>query len=110
MAWFQFEVWHDQINNSQQYPLGIEPLPRTVIFNPCIFATQFRKIFQTINSVWSNNLSLKYQRLPPSDYTDLEITTFDKDSVPFSIEFHNGEKDKLKYFFNVVWYLKNIGL
>ena len=31
-------------------------------FNPCIFATRSRRhlLFQTMNSVWSNNISLKF--------------------------------------------------
>ena len=45
---------------------GIESLSQTLISNPYIFATQCRRpiyIFQTMNSVGSNDLSFKYQRL-----------------------------------------------
>ena len=40
-----------------------------------IFATQCRRtlLLQTINSVLSNNLSLKYQRFKPSGFKDIEI-------------------------------------
>ena len=43
-----------------------------------IFATQCRShfIFQTINFVRSNNLSLKYQRHTPSGCKDIEIIKF----------------------------------
>ena len=48
-------------------------------FNPYTFETQFLKptIFQTINSVWSNILSLKYQRVAPSDGKDIRIRKFE---------------------------------
>ena len=38
--------------------------------NPYIFATQCRRaqIVKTMNSVWSNNQSLKYQRFTPYGY------------------------------------------
>ena len=47
-------------------------------FNPCIISIRCcrRLIFQTINSVRSNSLSLKYQRLTPSGYRDLRIKKF----------------------------------
>ena len=35
------------------------------------------KIFQSINSVRSNNLSLKYQRFTPSDCTEVGIRIFE---------------------------------
>ena len=37
---------------------GIESLPQNLISNHYVFATQNR-IFQAVNSVWSNNLSLR---------------------------------------------------
>ena len=42
-------------------------------------ATQCRRpyIFQTINSVRSNNLSLKYQRFILTDCRDIEIRKFE---------------------------------
>ena len=42
---------------------------------PIIFATQCRrpKIFQTMSSVRSNNVSLKYQRPTPPGWTDIGI-------------------------------------
>ena len=47
-------------------------------FNPCIISIRCcrRLIFQTINSVRSNSLSLKYQRLTPSGYRDIRIIKF----------------------------------
>ena len=49
------------------------------IFNPCIFATQCRRpwIFQTMNSIRSNNLSLKYHRFTTSTSKDIEVYIFD---------------------------------
>ena len=46
--------------------------------NTYIFATQCRrlKIFKTMNSVSSNNLSLKYQGFTPSDSKDIGIKKF----------------------------------
>ena len=56
--------------------------------NPNTFATQCRRpqIFQTINSVRSNNVSLKYQRPTTSGCKDIGIRKFefvscDKDSI-----------------------------
>ena len=42
--------------------------------NLYIFATQCRRpvIFQTMNSVRPNNLSLKYQRFTSSDFKDID--------------------------------------
>ena len=53
--------------------------------NPYIFTTQCRRpdTFQTVNSVGSKNLSLKYQKFTPYGYKDIGIRTFescDKDS------------------------------
>ena len=50
-----------------------------LFFNAYILATQCRKplIFQTINSVRSNCLSLKYQRFAPSGRQDIEIIQVD---------------------------------
>ena len=47
--------------------------------NPYIFATQccITLIFQTMSSVRSNNLSLKYQRLTLSGCSDIRIRKFD---------------------------------
>ena len=47
-------------------------------YNPYIFSTQSCKplIFQTINSVRSINLSLKYQRFTPSGCKDIRIGKF----------------------------------
>ena len=44
-------------------------------FNPNIFATQSQtqEIFQTMISVRSNSLSLKYQRFTPSGLKDMEL-------------------------------------
>ena len=49
------------------------------LFFNAILATQCRKplIFQTINSVRSNSLSLKYQRFAPSGRQDIEIIQVD---------------------------------
>ena len=46
--------------------------------NPVICTTQSRRplIFQTMNSVRSNNLSLKYQRFTPSSCRDIVIRKF----------------------------------
>ena len=47
--------------------------------NPNNFATQCRrpKIFQTMNFVRSNNVSLKYKRPTPSDCKDIGIRKFE---------------------------------
>ena len=49
--------------------------PKLWCFNPKIFATQSLKheIFQTMSSVRSNNLCLKYQRFTPSGYKEIWI-------------------------------------
>ena len=46
---------------------------------PYIFATQCSRtlVLQTMNSVLSNNLSLKYQRFKPSGFKDIEIQKFE---------------------------------
>ena len=47
--------------------------------NPNIFATQCRRpqIFQTMNSVRSNSVSLKYQRPTPSGCKDIGVRKFE---------------------------------
>ena len=47
--------------------------------NSYIFANQSRRleIFQTVNSVWSNNLILKNQKFKPSDWKDIGIRKFE---------------------------------
>ena len=51
-----------------------------------ILATQCRRlqIFQTIISVRSNNLSLKYQRVKPTGCRDIEIRKFEVVAKPNS--------------------------
>ena len=46
--------------------------------NPHIFVTQWHrpKLFQTINTVRSNNISLKYQNRTPSDCKDIGFRKF----------------------------------
>ena len=58
---------------------GIEFLSQTLFSNLYIFATQCRRplIFQTMNSVRPNNLSLKYQRFTSSDCKDIGIKQFE---------------------------------
>ena len=53
---------------------GIEFLPQTSNFNT--IATQCRRslIFQTMNAIRSNNVSLKYQRLTPLGCKDIGFT------------------------------------
>jgi len=48
------------------------------MFNSYIFAIQCRKslIFQSMNSVRSNSLSLKYQKFTPTDWKDMGIRNF----------------------------------
>jgi len=50
-------------------------LPQNLIFQFYIFATRCHKplIFQTMNSVKSNSLNLKYRRFAPSGCKDIEI-------------------------------------
>ena len=51
---------------------GIESLPQNLISNPYIFGFQRRKPlkFQTMTSVRSNNMSLKYQRFTTLGFKD----------------------------------------
>ena len=51
-----------------KYSKGNKFLPQTINFNPYIYATRCRRslVFQTINSVISKSLSLKYKRFTPS--------------------------------------------
>ena len=48
------------------------------MFNSYIFAIQCRKplIFQSMNSVRSNSLSLKYQKFTPTGWKDMGIRNF----------------------------------
>ena len=57
---------------------GIEYLPQNLISNHYIFATQNR-IFQTVNSVWSNNLSFRLRRV------------CGKNSIPLSMKVLNEQ-------------------
>ena len=58
---------------------GIEPLSQTLSFeflylrNPI----DLRYFYRSMNSIWSNNLSLKYQWFSPSGCQDIEIGKFE---------------------------------
>ena len=54
-------------------------MPQTLTVSPYILATQCRRplIFQTMNSVRLNSLSLKYNWFTPSGCKDIEIRTFE---------------------------------
>ena len=85
---------------------GIEPLPQILVFLSLKFASQCRRTyiiqtinllllwkldinwFQTINYVWLNKLSLKYQRFIPSGYKYLGIRQFEcVEKIPVVIIF-----------------------
>ena len=57
----------------------MEPSKSIRFSNPYIFATQCRRsyVFQTINSLRLNNLSLKYQMFMPSGCKDIQIKKFE---------------------------------
>ena len=56
--------------------------------NAIFFVTQCRRpqIFQTMNYVRSNSLSLKYQGFSSSDCQDIEIRKFKLKKISFRIE------------------------
>ena len=58
------------------------------------------QIFQTMNTVRSNNLSLKYQRLTPSGCKNLGILSLGKDLLFFVVIWINNKKiwSKVKSF------------
>ena len=58
---------------------GSEFFHKLAFSNTSIFSTQFRRryIFQTMNSVRSNSLSLKYQGFPPLGCQDIRIRKFE---------------------------------
>ena len=58
---------------------GIESLPQTLISNHYIFGTKCwrPKIFQTMNSVRSNILSLNYQRFTTSGFSEMGFWIFE---------------------------------
>jgi len=58
---------------------GNEFLPQTLTFSPYILGTRCRRslIFQTMNSVRSNILSLKYHRFTPFSCKDIGIRKFE---------------------------------
>ena len=65
-------------------------------FNPYIYLNKCRKplIFQTINSVRSNILSLKYQTFQPSDLKDLGIwNSLCQNLISFSQILCTGARD-----------------
>ena len=56
----------------------IKSLPQIIVILSqylCNLMTRKPLIFQTVNSVSENNLSLKYQRVSPSDYKDIDLQT-----------------------------------
>ena len=57
----------------------MEPSKSIRFSNPYIFATQCRRsyVFQTMNSVRSNNSDMKYRMCTPSCCTDIWITKFE---------------------------------
>ena len=54
-------------------------LAQNLIYNPYIFATKCRRpwIFQTMNSVRANNLSLKFQTFTPLVCENIGIRQFE---------------------------------
>jgi len=64
---------------NQTFKNRVQSLPQTMMSNPYIFATQCHSpyIFQTMNSVISNNLDFKYQRFTPSGCKDMGNRLFD---------------------------------
>ena len=72
--------------------------------NPYIFSTQCRKplMFQTMNSVWSNNLSLKYQVAKNRKFKTVSKTLFQCRNINEIYLFTNKGWDNE----NVVWCLQ----
>ena len=58
---------------------GTEFLLQTLTVSPIHLSNRCRRplIFQTMNSVKSNSLSLKYRRFTPSGCKDIEIRKFE---------------------------------
>ena len=56
----------------------LDPCHKLKFYNSYFFATQCRRpqIFKTMNSIRSNNLSLKYQWFTPSGCNDIRIRKF----------------------------------
>ena len=88
-------------------------------FNTYIFAAQCRRpeIFQSMNYVRSNNLSLKYQRFTPSGCTDIGIRIFEfatktqflSDSLSHNIFFKRFNSNLMNtYSFQLKWINNNV--
>ena len=65
--------------NAQNYTKEMSSCHKLYFFNLCIYATRSRRhlLFQTINSVWSNNISLKYYRFTSSGCKNIGIRKFE---------------------------------
>ena len=65
----------DNLKHYSMNPKELSLCHKLWFFNPNIFATQSQtqEIFQTMISVRSNSLSLKYQRFTPSGLKDMEL-------------------------------------
>ena len=74
-------------------PKGTEFFHKLYFSNLYIFATQCRRplIFQTMNSVRPNNLSLKYQRFTYIDCKDVLEKYWKKENFLFSLQLHKSE-------------------
>ena len=67
-------IWQNNFKLFEK--MNHEILPQKLWFSICyIFAAQYRRplIFQTLNSVRSNNISLKYQRFTTLGFKDIGI-------------------------------------
>ena len=59
--------------------------PKLCFSKPYIFQCRRPQIFQTMNSIRSNNVSLKYQRFATLGSKDYKFRVCDKDSIPFLV-------------------------
>ena len=91
----------------------MESLPQTLIFYN-ISAIKCRRpynyIFKTINSVRSNHLSLKYQRITTSDCKDKGLDKVcGKESIPLNIIWWKFNDGRLLICPNFNWLKEGIG-
>ena len=90
--WILFYVKHAQQQKSEKSDKGIESLPQTLIFYLCLCNPMSWTFEISILYLWSNSLSLKWQRFVPSDCKDMGFKNLRKKLSSFVLNMSNKDR------------------
>jgi len=75
---YEYSIVYRISNSNDSHPMELSRCHKLRFSNPYIFPL----IFQTMNSVRFNNLSIKYHPIKLEQYRDFKIWVYGKDSIP----------------------------